>query len=422
MVLEHFPPAEHTQARCPLVMGVLNVTPDSFSDGGQFDSVDAQLNGAWKCSKPAPRSLMWVVSRHGRRESTTEQGNRCGCGREKRSYRSFGGWRSKVPSGLHRYVEGGGCGSRLRCGAHWVNDVSGLRMDLNEFLVARKGCPIVMHMRGTPITMNHADTFEHVAQEVAAELMESVQIALDHGAQPTKSFSIRLGFGKKGEQNYRILAGMESLRALGYPICRSLAEVLRGYDGPEEPARAGLCDGSNRRSWLLFRSRYPSCSQCRSHDGCFARTRCNRTRECPHLQPRAGGTDARGIEFQEITRAVLDIGIVSYIIYRTLHLIKGTAQPDARGNSGLILLFFMSKDEYPFPTLNCLRTSLRFVHPDRHCHLPGGHSKGATQVGKGLVAASPSSYLDELIQALLHLSQSNRGDYRERLGKLDLPG
>ena len=136
-----------------------------------------------------------------------------------------------------------------------------------------------------------------------------------------------------------------------------------------------------------------------------------------------------GLSFQEITRAVLDIGIVSYIIYRTLHLIKGTrAVQMLVGILALILLFFMSKDEYlALPTLNWLMDKfiasfiliviVIFQEDIR---------RALTQVGKGPLTSagsgeSPSSYLDELIQALLHLSQNRIGAIIavERLGKLD---
>jgi len=131
----------------------------------------------------------------------------------------------------------------------------------------------------------------------------------------------------------------------------------------------------------------------------------------------------------EFATAVVDIGVVSYIIYRTLHLIKGTrAVQMLVGIILLILLFFMSKDEYlALPTLNWLLDKfiasfiliiiVIFQEDIR---------RALTQVGKGpLVSAgkgeNPSGYLDDLIQAILHLSNHRIGAIIaiERLGKLD---
>ena len=131
----------------------------------------------------------------------------------------------------------------------------------------------------------------------------------------------------------------------------------------------------------------------------------------------------------EFAAAVVDIGVVSYIIYRTLHLIKGTrAVQMLVGILLLILLFFLSKDEFlALPTLNWLMDKfiasfiliviVIFQEDIR---------RALTQVGKGPMVSTtggdaPSEYLDDLVQALLHLSNHRIGAIIavERLGKLD---
>lgn len=131
----------------------------------------------------------------------------------------------------------------------------------------------------------------------------------------------------------------------------------------------------------------------------------------------------------DFAKAMIDIGMVSFIIFRTLHLIKGTrAVQMLVGILLLILLFFMSKDEYlALPTLNWLLDKfiasfiliiiVIFQEDIR---------RALTQVGKaplvtGGPAETPSEYLEELIQAILHLSNHRIGAIIavERLGRLD---
>ena len=140
--------------------------------------------------------------------------------------------------------------------------------------------------------MNYADTFEHVAQEVAAELMESVQIALDHGAQPDQIIlDPGLGFGKERRAKLPYSGGHGVSTGSGISdFARSLAEVLPGgYDRPEEPARAGLCDGSNRRSWLLFRADILRVHNVGAMMDVLRVLAAIEHERGPHLQPRAGG-------------------------------------------------------------------------------------------------------------------------------------
>ncbi len=219
------PPVEKSEYSLPQVMGVLNVTPDSFSDGGQFNTTDAAVKRALEMVE-AGASIIDIGG-----ESTRPKGQHYGDGaadvasaQEKdrvlpviRSLVAHGvpcisidTWKAEVAE------------AALEAGAHMVNDVSGFRLDPNMAeVVARADCPVVlMHMRGNPsTTMQFAETFRDVVDDVCNELMNSVQIALNAGVRRERIIlDPGLGFGKKGEQNYRLLSGMSRLQSLGFPV------------------------------------------------------------------------------------------------------------------------------------------------------------------------------------------------------------
>jgi dihydropteroate synthase len=109
----------------------------------------------------------------------------------------------------------------LDAGAAIVNDVSGLRSDAELAGVvgnAQAGL-ILMHMRGTPATMDDLATYDHVAPEVAAELAALAEKA-ERGGIPRERIAVDPGFGfaKTATQNLRLLDELASVVALGYPV------------------------------------------------------------------------------------------------------------------------------------------------------------------------------------------------------------
>lgn len=208
-----------------LIMGVLNVTPDSFSDGGLWNAPeDAILHGVrmWRAGAD-------IIDVGG--ESTRPRGHHYGEGAERVQWEAEAERIIPVIEGLGK--EGVPCISidtwkhgvaraALDSGAHLVNDVSGLSMDAELGpLVAQAGCPIVlMHMRGTPeTTMTFADDFGDVVEDVCSELEEAVQRALASGiSRDAILLDPGLGFGKKGRDNFSLMSGVPALRKLGFPL------------------------------------------------------------------------------------------------------------------------------------------------------------------------------------------------------------
>jgi dihydropteroate synthase len=118
----------------------------------------------------------------------------------------------------------------LAAGAHWVNDVWGLRADPQMAqVVARRRCPVIlMHNRSKPA---HAELqeklggryvgmqYDDLLEDVKGELLESVKIARDAGIQPEKIIlDPGIGFGKTVEQNLELIDRLDEIRALGYAI------------------------------------------------------------------------------------------------------------------------------------------------------------------------------------------------------------
>ena len=200
-----------------LVMGVLNVTPDSFSDGGKFfrlaDAVKAAL-----AMERAGADILDIGAESTRPGST-------GISAEEELERLLpvlAGLRErlKIPVSIDtrkaRVAE-----MTIGAGAAMLNDISGLRHDpkLAE-VAARFGVPLIlMHMRGTPRTMQKKPWAKDVLKDATRGLRESVAIARRAGVHPAQIvLDPGIGFGKSFEQNYELLAKLPALARLGYPL------------------------------------------------------------------------------------------------------------------------------------------------------------------------------------------------------------
>jgi dihydropteroate synthase len=114
----------------------------------------------------------------------------------------------------------------LKVGADLVNDVSGLKSDpkLAALVSARQVPVVVMHMRGTPRTMQNHPYYEDTLAEIIEELEESVGIALREGVQRNMIIlDPGIGFGKRVEDNLRIIKHLDILKNMGYPVLIGLS-------------------------------------------------------------------------------------------------------------------------------------------------------------------------------------------------------
>ena len=199
------PYGEHT-----LVMGVLNITPDSFSDGGQFFSPDRALTHAEQMIV-AGADIIDVGGESTRPGSAVvseeEELRRVLPVIEKLATQT------SIPISIDT-TKPLVARAALAAGAEIVNDISALRFDpLIADEAARAGAGLIlMHSRGTPKTMQELPPLEDILTEVIAGLRESIIVAQKHGvAAESIAIDPGIGFGKTVEQNVELIAKLDQL-------------------------------------------------------------------------------------------------------------------------------------------------------------------------------------------------------------------
>lgn len=201
----------------PLVMGILNVTPDSFSDGGKFDQVETALEQARRMIAEGA-DLLDVggeSTRPGADPVTAEQelDRVLPVIRQLRT-------ESDIPISIDTY-KASVAEAALEAGADIVNDVAALRFDPDlPRLVAERGCPVIlMHMLGEPRNMQKNPQYEDCVKEIATFFDERLAFAQQHGiALDRIILDPGIGFGKRLQDNLAILANIDQLRRPGRPI------------------------------------------------------------------------------------------------------------------------------------------------------------------------------------------------------------
>jgi dihydropteroate synthase len=200
-----------------LIMGVLNVTPDSFSDGGAFLDSEAAIARALQMEKEGAD----IIDIGG--ESTRPGAIAIPAGEELRRILPVinllrGKLRIPISVDTRRAEV---AEAALGAGAEIVNDVSGLRTDprLGEVVRRAGAAVILMHMRGTPETMQRGPFARHVIRDVASGLRQALARAKRARLAKTKLLiDPGIGFGKTGGQNFEILARLPEFTRLGCPI------------------------------------------------------------------------------------------------------------------------------------------------------------------------------------------------------------
>ena len=202
----------------PAVMGIINVTPDSFSDGGVF--VDPRRSAAHAARLVREGATIIDVGGESARPgaqaiSATEEVRRV------------------VPA-LERIVslcpettisvdttKADVAARALELGAAMVNDISALRQDprMVEVVAASGATVCLMHMQGEPGTMQQSPRYDDVVSDVCAFLEERIEFALESGIAAERIYvDPGIGFGKTVEHNLQLVAGTSRLADLGYPV------------------------------------------------------------------------------------------------------------------------------------------------------------------------------------------------------------
>lgn len=200
-----------------LIMGILNLTPDSFSDGGQFSDKNQATDYALKMiedgadmidiggesTRPGaePVSLDEELKRTISIIKSIRQQSDC--------LISIDTYKSPVAE------------AALDVGANLVNDISGLTFDekMIDIVIARKVPVILMHMKGTPRSMQVDPHYNNVIKEICEFFKRKVKSAKNSGILDNMIIlDPGIGFGKRLEDNFEIIRELKQICAMGYPI------------------------------------------------------------------------------------------------------------------------------------------------------------------------------------------------------------
>ncbi len=203
--------------QAPLVMGVLNVTPDSFSDGGQYTTLEAAMAQV-KSMVDAGAQIIDVGG-----ESTRPGAERIAIEEEQRRVLEVirtikSNYKILVSIDTMNAVT---AAAAIEAGADIINDVSGGLADDAMFSVATQSQKhiVISHWRGFSTEMDSLNDYENVARDVARELQERIDAAIAVGLTREQIIvDPGLGFAKDAEQNWQLVANLNELEKLGFPI------------------------------------------------------------------------------------------------------------------------------------------------------------------------------------------------------------
>lgn len=239
-----------------LIMGVLNVTPDSFSDGGQFFDRDAALKQADRLFEDGADiiDIGGESTRPGARVNAGLRANQTptcepavSAGEElRRVIPVITELRKRNPAAVISVdtYKASVAREAIKAGAEVVNDVSGFRWDAEmAATIAERRCgAVLMHMRGRPEEWRSLPPPDNVTQLVSGELGELAAQAIARGVSHDRLvLDPGLGFGKSFDQNYPLIAQFDELQKLGFPLLAGVSRksfigrtVGAGSDAPPQ--------------------------------------------------------------------------------------------------------------------------------------------------------------------------------------------
>jgi dihydropteroate synthase len=202
-------------SRRPLIMGILNLTPDSFYDGGRFNSLDAALAKARTMIEAGADVLdLGAESSRPGSDSITAEEEMARLLPVLEAIRS----ESMIPITVDTFRPIT-ARAALSVGADAINDISGGQDPEMLKLIASAGCGLIlMHMQGTPATMQDQPSYENVVAEVAGFLERRCEAAQQAGvAEDRLMVDPGIGFGKALEHNLNLLSALQDVRR-GKPL------------------------------------------------------------------------------------------------------------------------------------------------------------------------------------------------------------
>jgi len=251
----------------PAVMGILNLTPDSFSDGGKYTLKDAALKQAEVMLEEgaAILDIGGYSSRPGATHISVDE-------ELKRIAETTRAIMDRFPEALISLdtFRGRVAKEMIDLGVHMINDISGGRslygdeqeMPMIEVLKAQPDVPyIMMHMQGNPKNMQDNPTYEDVVEEIWDYFIERINYAKEGGIRDIV-LDPGFGFGKSLLHNYQILAGLDQLSELDLPLMVGVSRKSMLYKLFDTDPR----DGVELSSILHFKALESGASLLRTHD------------------------------------------------------------------------------------------------------------------------------------------------------------
>ncbi len=218
----------------PLIMGVVNVTPDSFSDGGLFRDSHAAIEYAISLKQQGAD----IVDIGG---ESTRPGSLPVSAEEERArvipvITELA--RQGVPVSVDT-VKSSVMAESIEAGACLINDISGLSDEhaIDVISSSRVGV-CVMHMQGTPRTMQDEPSYKNVLEEVCGFLRSRAESLIEAGVGPSRIIlDPGFGFGKTDEHNIELLRNIQKIADLGFPVLSGLSRksMLGRITGKEDP-------------------------------------------------------------------------------------------------------------------------------------------------------------------------------------------
>jgi dihydropteroate synthase len=212
----------------PLILGIVNVTPDSFSDGGQYLGADRAIEHARALVRDGADliDIGGESTRPGAEPVPLEDE----LGRVVPVVKALAGLIT-VPISIDTY-KAEVARQCLQAGARIVNDVTGLMGDPEMIEVVRRtgAGAIVMHMQGTPQTMQLSPQYDDVVGEISRFLEDRLQSFVNQGIDRQQIvLDPGLGFGKSGAHNWQLLSRLEQFQRLERPVCLGVSR--KGFIG-----------------------------------------------------------------------------------------------------------------------------------------------------------------------------------------------
>lgn len=203
-------------AKFPKIMGIVNVTPDSFSDGGDFYTIDKAFKHSLKLIEQGADILDigGESTRPGAEAVSTEEEVRRVVPLVERIRESNRNIQISIDTTKYEVAK-----QALKSGADFINDISGLTFDprLAELSGEYKKPIIIMHMRGTPRTMQENPAYDNVVEDVFSELADKICQAKNLGAFQVIA-DVGIGFGKTKEHNWELLKHHQRFEDLGVEL------------------------------------------------------------------------------------------------------------------------------------------------------------------------------------------------------------